>query len=227
MRTPGKVDMGNTMRWRVIGLWRVWDELPDAPAPSERPPEALLERVAGVFDHAPSIAEAREAMAAAGTAMRDAFEARETLAYTVVEGDNRWTRAMNEGGWLPEGVRRHPPSGKHLHVLLGYGLEPSAGRRVWMHAETDRARRRTSSRGCASSATTSGCRPPASTAACRCSGGVGPSRRHADGAWTGIVGRSMIDSNKHFHPRPGSSRRRLQTKTTDVSTWTGTAGTLP
>ena len=98
-----------------------------------------MERIAGVFDHAPTIAEAEDALIAAGTAMRDAFEAREILAHVIIAGDATWARAGNEGGWLPEGVRRHPPGGKHLHVLLGYGLEPSAGRRVWMHAETDRA----------------------------------------------------------------------------------------
>ena len=130
--------MGSTTKWRVIGLWRIWDDLPDAPAPTERPPEALMERIAGVFDHAPTKAEAEEAVIAAGTAMRDAFEAREIVAHLVIAGDATWARAGNEGGWLPEGVRRHPPGGRYLHALLGYGLKPSAGERVWMHAETDR-----------------------------------------------------------------------------------------
>lgn len=130
--------MEKASTWRVVGLWRIWDELPDAPAPTERPPEALLERVAGVFDHAPSIAEAMTVVTAAGTAMRDAFEAREAVAYIVIEGDARWARAMGEGGWLPEGVRRHPQGGKHLHALMSYGLGPSAGQRIWIHAEADR-----------------------------------------------------------------------------------------
>ena len=125
-------------RWRVVGLWRVWDEIPDAPAPSQRTPEALLERVAGVFDHKPTKIEADQAMIAAGTAMRHAFEAREIVGHMVVD-ENAWTAGQKEGGWLPEGVRRHPRGGRHLHALLAYDIEPPLAKRFWAQAETDRA----------------------------------------------------------------------------------------
>lgn len=50
--------MNDETGWRMIGLWRVWDELPEAPMPTERPPEALLERLAGAFDRRPTEIEA-------------------------------------------------------------------------------------------------------------------------------------------------------------------------
>ena len=71
-------------------------------------------------------------------AMRHAFEVREIVGHLVVD-DETWAAERNEGGWLPEGVRRHPRGGRHLHTLLVYGIEPSAAKHLWACAETDRA----------------------------------------------------------------------------------------
>ncbi len=96
----------------------------------------MLERVVGVFDHEPGKAEAERAMVAAGVAMRHAFENREAVAHLMVD-DARRAAILKEGGWLPEGVRRHPQGGRHLHALLAYGLAPSAGRELWAVAAAD------------------------------------------------------------------------------------------
>ena len=118
----GQMSNNTKTVWRVLGLWQVWDDLPDAPAPQERPPEALLERLVGTFDRRPSEAEAERAVIEAGTTIRLAFENREMLGHAILE-DAAWKRVLNKGGWLPEGTRRHPPGGRHSRLLaLAYDL---------------------------------------------------------------------------------------------------------
>ena len=94
----------------------------------------MLERLAGAFNHRPSKIEAERAVTETGTMIRHAFENRELLGHVILE-DATWKRALGEGGWLPEGVRRHPPGGRHARLLaLAYDLATPEG---WRERQID------------------------------------------------------------------------------------------
>ena len=117
--------MSKTKEWRVIGLWQVWDDLPEAPAVTERAPEALLERVAKVFDHRPNERECGRALAFACMHLHDEHRDREVIGHLVVD-EAGWEAMLADAGRPADGSRRHAPGAESLLELAVYSLDPIA-----------------------------------------------------------------------------------------------------
>ncbi len=105
----------------LIGLWRIWDILPDEPDPRGRRPEALLERYAGVFDAPPTDKQIRGTLVREEDALRPDLEASELIGHIVVN-DKTWDAFFAEGGWNRQGERRHGPGSALIANMQRYGL---------------------------------------------------------------------------------------------------------
>ena len=113
--------MATKKRYHVIGLWQVWDDIPDAPHPQTCPPDALLEGYVKAYEAKPKAAKARWDAGMHGAAIRREVDESNHLGQRVVD-EATWHAMLAEGGWDEGLTRRHQPNDATLADLTAYGL---------------------------------------------------------------------------------------------------------
>jgi len=134
--------MKESSRYYVIGLWRVWDRGSTAGDPYHRAPDALVQRLGGIFEQEPNDETVSDAIADAERGLsctRDCefFE----RAASIVVGDLGWTAMRERSVWAEnDAVCRHTASPNNV-VLHIYGLDPGNLRAtkgvIWEPAKAD------------------------------------------------------------------------------------------
>ncbi len=134
--------MIESSRYHLIGLWRVWERLDGANDPHGDAPDALLERLAGIFAHGPDDCERDAAMQATDLLVgNDAAWAHREPVASVVVGEPGWEAMRKRSAWADDASCRHAPGSPTLATLHVYGIEEqslgSPRGRLWVPAVRD------------------------------------------------------------------------------------------
>lgn len=113
--------MVTMQRYHVIGLWQVWDEIPDAPHPQACPPDALLESHVKGYDAEPDERKARWDAGMHDVSIRAGVYECDQLGQRVIE-DATWQAMLAKGGWNQGLTRRHRPGNAGTKAPAAYGL---------------------------------------------------------------------------------------------------------
>ena len=130
--------MSDASPFHLIALWQIWENLPNAPGPRHRPPEALLERWVRSYDRMPQKGLPWMAIAGEPEPVTEGAEESHPIDLIVVD-DGRWRAMLAQPGWEDGRTRLHRPGEPRLRELVAYGLaakDLEPGGAAWAPAKT-------------------------------------------------------------------------------------------